>query len=473
MYGRDYPSSLNNRSYSSLRHGSGPLAGYTRSVTRSGGLADRYLQNANRGSDISISTNSVNIPSRTAEVKSRFERPVNNKSDDINLPPPEEKARINIGGRYLQRVNSKEENEQTARSSWRESVYGVQYKPTATTLPPSPVSPTPAAPKLERKNSLMERKRIERERQIQADKIRQQNLEEEREGRRLRQAHRKASFEKDQSKIREVDNEIKRRQKQREDSKPRTLTAETAPPPRQSSFKASPINRQENDAFEQVSCWQENNQKKPQHQSLPEQDETQIAMSYTDIDDYLRARLANGGKTECPWSTYYPENEVDDLIGEVSLVYKTRKAKDIFSKMPTELQNLVVRAHKRPVRISAIMDLCKTEKFGQEFSAESERGFRGYGDVASMLGDFGFDMTKVRPIIIVIIYFIFLLVVNEYGSIKGGRYNIFMSTYKTTDENDCAFHKGLSKILVLVLRSSDFRVRNYNRKVLRRLFLLN
>lgn len=312
---------------------------------------------------------------------------------------------MNIGGRYLQRVNSREGNDAPARSSWRESVYGVQYKEKQPTTPTSPVPPP--TPKLERKNSEVERRRLERERQIQMDKMRQQSLEEEREERRLRQALRKATWDKDEAKIREVDAEIKRFQKARDDRMAREREiAEKRPLPRQSSFKATAGRQDEPDIIEKVSSWQEKNQKRsptePQ-KSPAVLDETQIAMSFTDFDDYLRARLAAGGK-ECPWSTYYPENDVDDLGGEISLVYKTKKAKDLFSQMPTELQNLVVRAHKRPVRFAAIMDLCKTDKFGQEFSTDSERHFKGYSDVNTMITDFGFDMTKVSEYLLHIFF---------------------------------------------------------------------
>ncbi|VDO04112.1 unnamed protein product [Rodentolepis nana] len=374
-------SSSSTRNYGSLRHGSGPLAGYARSTSRSGGLADIYLQNATRGSNASKPSNgSYNtIPTRTNEVKNRFENgPTSKKADDINISPPEEKPRINIGGRYLQRMNSKEANETNitpTRGSWRESVYGVQYSPK------EPTSPAPKTPMTE-----TERRKLERERQLMMDKLHQQSLEEEREERRLRLALRKATLEKDEAKIAEVDSEIRRLQIRREELKKRELDLSAKRPlPRQSSFKAREVTQKE------VSVTQK---KEPTPQLTP--DIAQTALNFTDFDEYLKKYLKGDKDKRASIYSYLPDSDMEDPGGEMSIVYKTRKAKQLFSEMPTELQHLVVRAHKRPVRFAAIMDLCRTDKFGKEFSIESERNFKGYNDVVSMITDFGFDMNKLE-----------------------------------------------------------------------------
>ncbi|CDS37668.1 FH1:FH2 domain containing protein 3 [Echinococcus multilocularis] len=370
--------------YSSLRHGSGPLAGYTRSATasRAGGLADRYLQNASRGADSFKYGNNYNTtPTRTSALKSRFENGTSigsRKADDINIAPPEERPRPSIGGRYLQRVNSREGTNETsvtpARSSWRESVYGVQYTNKEATT--SPTSKTPA------NLTETERRRAEREKQIQSDKIKQQMLEEEREERRLRQALRKATLEKDEAKIAEVDAEIRRLQLRRQDSKKREReAAESKPLSRRPSFKTR-------EKMAEVTVG--GREKQDEVATVP--DIVQTAMSFTDFDDYFRKHLIGGKDKEQSWCTYQPDSETEDSATEMSVVYKTKIAKELFTAMPTDLQHLVVRAHKRPIRFAAIMEMCKTDKYGKEFSAESERNFRGYNDVATMMTDFGFDL---------------------------------------------------------------------------------
>ncbi|VDM30727.1 unnamed protein product [Hydatigera taeniaeformis] len=375
------------RNYGSLRHGSGPLAAYTRSVTasRTGGLADRYLQNANRSTDLSRYGNNYNTtPTRTNEIKTRFENGTSTssrKADDINIAPPEERPRISIGGRYLQRVNSRDGTNEAsvvpARSSWRESVYGVQYSNKEATS--SPTSKSSA------NLTETERRRAEREKQIQLDKVKQQMLEEEREERRLRQALRKATLEKDEAKIAEVDAQIRRLQLRRQDSKKKEREAADSNNLSQKlSYKAN-----EKTAEASVS----GRTKKSDVVTVP--DIVQTAMSFTDFDEYLRNHLIGGRDNGESWWIYQPDSETEDSVAEMSIVYKTKKAKELFTSMPVELQHLVVRAHKRPIRFAAIMEMCKTDKHRAEFSAESERNFKGYNDVKTMLSDFGFDLTKV------------------------------------------------------------------------------
>lgn len=375
------------RNYSSLRHGSGPLAGYTRSATasRAGGLADRYLQNANRGVDSSTYGNNYNTtPTRTTELKSRFENGTtvgSRKADDINIAPPEERPRISIGGRYLQRVNSRDGNSEASitpvRSSWRESVYGVQYsnkEATSSSMPKTATTLTET-----------ERRRVEREKQIQLDKIKQQTLEEEREERRLRQALRKATLEKDEAKIAEVDAEIRRLQLRRQDSKKREReAAENKPLSQRPSFKTH-----EKTVEASVGG------RAKQDEIVAAPDIVHTAMSFTDFDEYFRKHVVGGRDNEESWCTYQPDSETEDTVAEMSIVYKTKKAKELFTSMPTELQHLVVRAHKRPIRFAAIMEICKTTKHRTEFSSESERNFKGYNDAKAMMTDFGFDLNKV------------------------------------------------------------------------------
>ncbi|KAL5962896.1 hypothetical protein TSMEX_009372 [Taenia solium] len=376
------------RNYSSLRHGSGPLAGYTRSATasRAGGVADRYLQSANRGADsLKYSNNYNTTPTRTNELKSRFENGTSTgsrKADDINIAPPEERPRISIGGRYLQRVNSRDGNSETsvapARSSWRESVYGVQYSNKEVT--------SSSTPKTVANLTETERRRVEREKQTQLDKIKQQMLEEEREERRLRQALRKATLEKDEAKIAEVDAEIRRLQLRRQDSKKREREAvETKSLSQRPSFKTH-----EKAAEASVGG------RVKQDEIVTAPDIVQTAMSFTDFDEYFRKHVIGGRVNEESWCTYQPDSETEDTVAEMSIVYKTKKAKELFAAMPTELQHLVVRSHKRPIRFAAIMEMCKTAKHRTEFSSESERNFKGYNDVKTMMTDFGFDFNKLK-----------------------------------------------------------------------------
>ncbi|BHF68686.1 hypothetical protein SprV_0301172500 [Sparganum proliferum] len=503
MFGKDYAASSSlSRSYGASRHGSGALAayaapksygssssrtkpGYPTSTSNTGGgsssasLANRYLRSVGKDSDASASrtrresdvsgpefkimTNrgtwtedsgagegrTWSISATTSQKverlppKSRVQDHDSQTTDDIFLPStktpvktPETPKRLNIGGRYMRQVNDSGEHI-PARSSWRESVYGVEYKDKKASVD-APVSPT--EPKL----TEVEQRRRERAKKMELDRLHQQSLEEEREERRLRQLLRKATWEKDEKRIREVDEEIQRlkREKARheaEAAKEQAASQQRAQFTRQSSFRSSERAEPVQDPIKKVADWQRQNaalssaksynrpgestpaSKQPlqREETLKPSSETTPVNSvytispYTDFDEFMRSQLrprstkrATSPRTqssyECAYGTYLdvnvPDEDEEVRTGGMSIVYKTKRAKELFDEMPTELQNLVVRAQNRPLRFAAVMELCAREKSARTFSKEEEQKFQGYKTVAELLEDLGTDLPKVSPI---------------------------------------------------------------------------
>ncbi|VEL12371.1 unnamed protein product, partial [Protopolystoma xenopodis] len=123
--------------------------------------------------------------------------------------------RMNLGGRYLSQMsggsgNTSSLNSPTpTRSSWRQSVYGVDYSGGRDKAAGSATGTRDDASAVPVSES--ERRRTERERQLELDRQKQIQLEIERENRRLRQLERKARWEQDEAKMRELEEEIRRR----------------------------------------------------------------------------------------------------------------------------------------------------------------------------------------------------------------------------------------------------------------------
>ncbi|KAL7058564.1 hypothetical protein AAHC03_013297 [Spirometra sp. Aus1] len=504
MFGKDYAASSSlSRSYGTSRHGSGALAAYTApksygssssrtkpgyptSTSNTGGgsssasLANRYLRSVGKDSDASssrtrpggdvsgpqfkIMTNrgtwtedsgagegrTWSISATTSQKverlppKSRVQDHDSQTTDDIFLPStkapvktPETPKRLNIGGRYMRQVNDSGEHI-PARSSWRESVYGVEYKDKKASVD-APVSPS--EPKL----TEAEQRRRERAKKMELDRLRQQSLEEEREERRLRQLLRKATWEKDEKRIREVDEEIQRlkREKARHEAEAAKEQATAQPRAqftRQSSYRSSEMAEQVQDPIKKVADWQRQNalssaksynrpgestsvSKQPlqREETLKPSSETTPVNSvytispYTDFDEFMRSQLrprsikrATSPRTqssyECAYGTYLdvnvPDEDEEVGTGGMSIVYKTKRAKELFDEMPTELQNLVVRAQNRPLRFAAVMELCVREKSVRTFSKEEEQKFQGYKTVAELLEDLGIDLPKLENCIL-------------------------------------------------------------------------
>ncbi|VDL93606.1 unnamed protein product [Schistocephalus solidus] len=497
MYGKDYTASSSlSRSYGASRHGSGALSAFTTpksygpssSRTKPGyttpnpnvgkgsassSLTNRYLRSVGKDSDASsprtkpksdvsgpefkVMTNrgtwtedsgagegrTWSISATTSQKverlppKSRVQDRDSQTMDDIFLPStkvpvktPETPKRLNIGGRYMRQA-SESGDHIPARSSWRESVYGIEYKEKKAN---AGASASVTEPKL----TEAEQRRREREKQMEMDRLRHQSLEEEREERRLRQMLRKATWEKDEKRIREVDEEIQRlkEEKARREAEAAKEQAAVQQRPhfmRQSSFRPSDMAEQVQDPIKKVADWQRQNalsSVKPYNQPSPaarkplQREETLKPSSetmpvnsvytvspYTDFDEFMRAQLrpkyalpANtpGAKSSYEW-TYgkyldvdVPEDEEVEGVREgcMSIVYKTKKAKELFDEMPTELQNLVVRAQNRPLRFAAVMELCSKEKSVQTLNKEEEQKFQGYKTAADLLHQLGTDLSK-------------------------------------------------------------------------------
>uniref|UniRef100_A0A0V0J6M9 FH1/FH2 domain-containing protein 3 n=1 Tax=Schistocephalus solidus TaxID=70667 RepID=A0A0V0J6M9_SCHSO len=375
--------------------------------------------------------------------KSRVQDRDSQTMDDIFLPStkvpvktPETPKRLNIGGRYMRQA-SESGDHIPARSSWRESVYGIEYKEKKAN---AGASASVTEPKL----TEAEQRRREREKQMEMDRLRHQSLEEEREERRLRQMLRKATWEKDEKRIREVDEEIQRLKEEKarretEAAKEQAAVQQRPHFTRQSSFRPSDMAEQVQDPIKKVADWQRQNalsSVKPYNQPSPaarkplQREETLKPSSetmpvnsvytvspYTDFDEFMRAQLrpkyalpANtpGAKSSYEW-TYgkyldvdVPEDEEVEGVREgcMSIVYKTKKAKELFDEMPTELQNLVVRAQNRPLRFAAVMELCSKEKSVQTLNKEEEQKFQGYKTAADLLHQLGTDLSKLENCIL-------------------------------------------------------------------------
>ncbi|CAH8679291.1 unnamed protein product [Schistosoma rodhaini] len=439
---------------------------------------------------------------KTEKTEIKMPRPVNihnytQTGDDIILPPTKvssslpngEKVsgprRINIGGRYLRQLSGNEDDTQSpkpGRGGWRESVYGVDYLNISRAQTQPPTSPSPATNNI----TPNEQKRIEREKMLEEDWKKQIQLEIERENRRLRQLERKAKWEKDEIKNRELEEEIKRRKQ---------IAASLAE--KEANYK-SDFHAQQNkdhqsaqklpiakkfetiisqDPIQKVNSWRQQNslqEADPPHAG--EMDNSQLwdmppktpssdivklrsqnrqpsgksdvvrysrdseatlrqdtltssgnsapiyengvsnrrrssAMSasyfskHTDIDDILKDNVSSkqGRKTSKDMlndigkrKDYYADGSGDSDDDQCKIVYKSWKAKEAFQKMPTEIQNLLMKSHKRQITIPMLLNVCHNKNHDRKFTDLEEKNFRGYRTMDELLIESGIDVKKLE-----------------------------------------------------------------------------
>ncbi|CAH8650105.1 unnamed protein product [Schistosoma intercalatum] len=439
---------------------------------------------------------------KTEKIEIKMPRPVNihnytQTGDDIILPPTKvssplpngEKVsgprRINIGGRYLRQLSGNEDETQSpkpGRGGWRESVYGVDYLNMSRAQTQPPCSSSPATNNI----TPSEQKRLEREKMLEEDWKKQIQLEIERENRRLRQLERKAKWEKDEIKNRELEEEIKRRKQ---------IAASLAE--KEANYK-SDFHAQQNkdhqsaqklpiakkfetiisqDPIQKVNSWRQQNslqEADPPHAG--EMDNSQLwdmppksnssdivklrsqnrqpsgksdavrysrdseatlrqdtltssvnsapvyengvsnrrrssAMSasyfskHTDIDDILKDNVSSkqDRKTSKDMlndigkrKDYYEDGSGDSDDDQCKIVYKSWKAKEAFQKMPFELQNLLMKSHKRQITIPMLLNVCRNKNHDRKFTDLEEKNFRGYRTVDELLTESGIDVKKLE-----------------------------------------------------------------------------
>ncbi|CAH8680334.1 unnamed protein product [Schistosoma haematobium] len=439
---------------------------------------------------------------KTEKIEIKMPRPVNihnytQTGDDIILPPTKvssplpngEKVsgprRINIGGRYLRQLSGNEDETQSpkpGRGGWRESVYGVDYLNMSRAQTQPPCSSSPATNNI----TPSEQKRLEREKMLEEDWKKQIQLEIERENRRLRQLERKAKWEKDEIKNRELEEEIKRRKQ---------IAASLAE--KEANYK-SDFHAQQNkdhqsaqklpiakkfetiisqDPIQKVNSWRQQNslqEADPPHAG--EMDNSQLwdmppksnssdivklrsqnrqpsgksdavrysrdseatlrqdtltssvnsapvyengvsnrrrssAMSasyfskHTDIDDILKDNVSSkqDRKTSKDMlndiskrKDYYADGSGDSDDDQCKIVYKSWKAKEAFQKMPFELQNLLMKSHKRQITIPMLLNVCRNKNHDRKFTDLEEKNFRGYRTVDELLTESGIDVKKLE-----------------------------------------------------------------------------
>ncbi|CAH8660564.1 unnamed protein product [Schistosoma guineensis] len=439
---------------------------------------------------------------KTEKIEIKMPRPVNihnytQTGDDIILPPTKvssplpngEKVsgprRINIGGRYLRQLSGNEDETQSpkpGRGGWRESVYGVDYLNMSRAQTQPPCSSSPVTNNI----TPSEQKRLEREKMLEEDWKKQIQLEIERENRRLRQLERKAKWEKDEIKNRELEEEIKRRKQ---------IAASLAE--KEANYK-SDFHAQQNkdhqsaqklpiakkfetiisqDPIQKVNSWRQQNslqEADPPHAG--EMDNSQLwdmppksnssdivklrsqnrqpsgksdavrysrdseatlrqdtltssvnsapvyengvsnrrrssAMSasyfskHTDIDDILKDNVSSkqDRKTSKDMlndigkrKDYYADGSGDSDDDQCKIVYKSWKAKEAFQKMPFELQNLLMKSHKRQITIPMLLNVCRNKNHDRKFTDLEEKNFRGYRTVDELLTESGIDVKKLE-----------------------------------------------------------------------------
>ncbi|CAH8873931.1 unnamed protein product [Trichobilharzia szidati] len=429
---------------------------------------------------------------KTEKAEVKMPRPVNihnytQTGDDIILPPTKVNSplpsadkvsiprRMNIGGRYLKQLSGNEEDTQSpkpGRGGWRESVYGVDYLGRSRAQTQPPVSPTPAPSTI----TPSEQKRLEREKILEEDWKKQIQLEIERENRRLRQLERKAKWEKDEIKNRELEEEIKRRKQ---------IAASLAE--KEANYKADyqasqklPIAKKfetaiSQDPIQKVNSWRQQNslqEADPPHagemgnsqlwdmppktnnsdvvqlrsqsrrpsgksdavrysrdsEATLRQDtltssvnsaqivengvsnrrrssamSTSYFSQHTDIDDILKDSISSKQDSKTSKETlndigkrrdYYADGSGDSDDEQCKIVYKSWKAKESFQKMPTEIQNLLMKSHKRPITIPMLLNVCRNKNHDRKFTDLEEKNFRGYRTVDELLVESGIDVKK-------------------------------------------------------------------------------
>ncbi|KAK4475142.1 hypothetical protein MN116_002227 [Schistosoma mekongi] len=439
---------------------------------------------------------------KTEKIEVKMPRPVNihnytQTGDDIILPPtkvtsplpnPEKSSgprRINIGGRYLRQLSGNEEELQSpkpGRGGWRESVYGVDYLNRSRAQTQPPCSPTPPTNTI----TPSEQKRLEREKTLEEDWKKQIQLEIERENRRLRQLERKAKWEKDEIKNRELEEEIKRRKQiaaslaeketnyksdyhaqqnkdcqstqklpiakkfesiisqdpiQKVNSWRQRNSLQEADPPHADEMGNSQLwdmspkvnncdivklrsqNRQTNGKSEVVRYSRDSEatlrqdtltssaNSPPVYENGVSNQRRLSSMSasyfskHTDIDDILKDSVSSKQYRKASKDIlndivkrrdYYEDGSGDSDDDQCKIVYKSWKAKEAFQKMPTEIQNLLMKSHKRQITIPMLLNVCRNKNHDRKFTDTEEKNFRGYRTMDELLIESGIDVKKLE-----------------------------------------------------------------------------
>ncbi|CAH8567165.1 unnamed protein product [Schistosoma turkestanicum] len=439
---------------------------------------------------------------KTEKAEVKMPRPVNihnytQTGDDIILPPTKvssplpngEKVngprRINIGGRYLRQLSGNDEETQSpkpGRGGWRESVYGVDYLNRSRAQTQPPCSPNAATNNI----TPNEQKRLEREKMLEEDWKKQIQLEIERENRRLRQLERKAKWEKDEIKNRELEEEIKRRKQIAANLAEKEANYQSDYHAQQNkdclSSQKLPLAKKfetiiSQDPIQKVNNWrQQNSLQEADPPNADEMGNSQLwdmppktnnsdivklrsqnrqpsgksdavrysrdseatlrqdtltssansapvyengisdrrrssAMSasyfskHTDIDDILKDSVSSkqDRKTSKEMMNdigkrrdYYADGSGDSDDDQCKIVYKSWKAKEAFQKMPTEIQNLLMKSHKRQITIPMLLNVCRNKNHDRKFTDLEEKNFRGYRTVDELLIESGIDVKKLE-----------------------------------------------------------------------------
>ncbi|OON23497.1 hypothetical protein X801_00591 [Opisthorchis viverrini] len=129
------------------------------------------------------------------------------------------------------------------------------------------------------------------------------------------------------------------------------------------------------------------------------------AMQHTDIDDLLKDRPSSRSDASSvkkkdvsgppsPRREYYRDGSGDSDEEEVKLVYKSWKSKEMFQRMTTDVQNLLMKSHKRPINVRMLMDICRNKYHDRRFTDAEEKSFRGYKTANELLTESGVDVKK-------------------------------------------------------------------------------
>ncbi|KAA3681809.1 uncharacterized protein DEA37_0004820 [Paragonimus westermani] len=129
------------------------------------------------------------------------------------------------------------------------------------------------------------------------------------------------------------------------------------------------------------------------------------ATQHTDIDDLLKDKFPTRpepasnrkkgiAKSPSLRRDYYGDGSGDSDEEDVKLVYKSWKSKEIFQRMSTDVQNLLMKSHKRQITVPMLMDVCRNKNHDRRFTDAEEKSFRGYKTVNELLTESGVDVKK-------------------------------------------------------------------------------
>ncbi|THD24850.1 FH1/FH2 domain-containing protein 3 [Fasciola hepatica] len=123
---------------------------------------------------------------------------------------------------------------------------------------------------------------------------------------------------------------------------------------------------------------------------------------HTDIDDLLTEKFPSAAedtrgvtKGAIERRDYYADDSGESDGDEVKLVYKSWKSKEIFQKMTTDVQNLLMKSHKRLINVRMLMEVCRNKYHDRRFTDAEEKAFRGYKSANELLTESGVDVKKV------------------------------------------------------------------------------